>query len=144
MPRVDGVSIAEPVSVPEVFARVQAGVAPTDSLPLNIGMGAGMVAASGVGATIATGDPFVNGVSAFLNVIAQPIKRIPGLGPWMGIILMTIALIGCLLLVDILFDRSWKQAIFNALMGSLQAQANYKADKIAGTNILQPASELNG
>lgn len=116
----------------------------TSSVPLNVGIGAVVAAIPNAGYGVIAQQmdplgPLINsGMAAFLNIIAQPMKNIKGLdqNTWLAPILLVIAFIVGYFLV---FGGEANKAFLNAATSTITAIANYKADKAAGTNILQPA-----
>lgn len=109
----------------------------TTSAPLNAVLGASVVGGANVGATMLTGDPLATAMALFLNLIAQPIKKIKWFPEKEGlIVLMLVVSFG--LGYFMLYQGDPIKSFVTSAISTMLAKLNYKGDKASGLNILEP------
>lgn len=98
----------------------------------NAGFGAALTGMDPIGAAANTGT------AVFLNfIVAQPIKKIKNF-PEQTLLQPLMFVVAFLALYFIVFHSDMGKAFITAATSTATAVANYKADKAAGTNLLQP------
>lgn len=136
-------SVANPVAVtgtvPPTTAPIVGQGPVTTNAPVNMAMGAAVVAGTQYGMAAMTGGPEVLGTSTFLNLIGQLFKRIKWFPEHEGLIVVFLIvsfLVAYFLLPTIGHDAG--RAFLHMANSTMQAILNYKGDKAAGLNVMPP------
>lgn len=118
----------------------------TDNAALNMGIGAGVIGTSQAGFMAATGGGQVLATSVSLNLLAQLVKDQKWFPEHKGlIVLMLLAsfAIGYFIFYQTSPDDATRlsNSFINMANSTMQAILNYKGDKAAGLNALEPVPE---
>lgn len=135
-----GVPMAVPI-VPPVPTVVEQKPL-TNSVPLNMAIGAGAAGAVNYGVAKGVGDDvWPSGIAIVLNVVMQPAKKMFPFLKHQEWAIVFMLLLGVAVLYFFVFDRDFARALINGAGGVIDAIGNYKADKAAGLNVFQPADD---
>lgn len=144
MPEVTSGDVTNPVAITETHPRTTApivGQGPvTESAPLNMAMGAGVVGATHWGMAALTGGPEVLGTSVFLNLVGQLFKNIKWFPEHKGLIVLFLIL-SFVVAYFVLFDHNVGRAFLHMANSTMEALINFKADKASGLNIMPSVPE---
>lgn len=115
----------------------------TQNAPLNMAMGASVVGASQAGFMAVTGGGQVLATSVFLNLIAQLVKDLKWFPEHKGLIAVMLVvsfLVGFFIFYAASPDEVTRvgNSFMNMANSTMQAVLNYKGDKAAGLNVLEP------
>lgn len=129
-----------PVVVTPATATPVVGQGPvTQSAPVNLAIGGVAAGAAHAGAAMLTGDPLANAMALFLNLIAQPIKKLKWFPEKEGLIVLFIV-VSFLIGWFFLYHGDAARTFTTTAVSTMLAKVGYKADKASGLNILEPTS----
>lgn len=131
--------VAGTATVPPTRAPIVGQGPITESPPINIAMGAAVVAGSQYGMAAMTGGPEVLGTSVFLNLVGQLFKGYKWFPEHKGLIVLFLIIsfvVAYFLLPGTAHEAG--RAFLHMANSTMQAILNYKGDKAAGLNVMPP------